>query len=1124
MPTTISSLYLTLGVPTYVAGIDPITILPGAGYSVSSETALILNAGAPWYVVNLGTIASSGGGAPALGAQYSSDGVTIVNSGTIVGHTGVLIGGSAADLVVNTGFIGSVPSGNAGVVISGGTVVNSGTIFGHRFSVIADPGTFGVTVVADPGAVFQGVVYGGYGDYAAGAPAVLVFAPGGPGRVAAGTFAGLGSQYLGFSSAEVAAGASWVVTGSNDAYLGNSATAPGQGIEVRGTLDNTGMIATGTSVGGAANLTVDGRAALINEGYIGGSAATQPVYLTGGLVTNATGGTIDAGAGFGVVINGSGIVLDSGLIGGNDGIRIRPGQAHDVATVVIEQGGYLAAAVGVIAGSTGQDTSVASAIVVTVDAGGMISASQAGIHLSAGAAYVVNAGTITASGAVGVLVGSGAVTNEAGGLIAGGLGVEAPTVVNAGTIVGTAGYAGDSVSLQGSGEVLEVYPGAVFEGVVAGGYHGSAGVQAALVFAPGMGGGSAVGTFAGLGGYYRYFSSAEVAAGASWVATGTNYAYLSHGPTALGQGILVLGTLDNTGIIVTSTSVAGATNLTIDGPSGVLINNGTIGGSAARQPVYLTGGLVTNTAGGTIEGGAGVGVEMRGSVTLLDSGVVAGRDGIRIVPGQGYDVATVVIEQGGYLGGLFGVIAGDTGEYKPGPGTIIVTVDAGGTISASNTGILLDIGAGFDQVVNAGAITASGGLGVGVQVGTGAVTNQAGGLITGALGVEAPTIVNAGTIVGTAGDAVSLRASGGLLVVQPGAVFSGIALGPGAGGRLEFAAGTAGGVFHGLGSQYTGFGIVTIDAGANWIASGANTLPAGYTLSDAGTLILGNNFSGGGVVSLDAGGVLAMGAHATVTPTIDGLKQGTIELERDFATITGYGADQLTLSGGLVLNLYGGYTPASFQVTSTGGNTFITACFASGTGIATSRGRVLVEALREGERVLTAAGRLAAVRWIGHRRTDLRRHKRPHDVMPVRVTVGAFGRSLPSRDLFLSPDHAVFVDGNLVPVRHLINGVSIVQESREAVTYWHVELDRHDVILAEDLPCESFLDTGNRGAFENVAGAVAMTPDFARGVWAVGGCAPILTDPADGRLRAIHTRLLGAWHARRRDAKARAAG
>jgi Hint domain len=39
-------------------------------------------------------------------------------------------------------------------------------------------------------------------------------------------------------------------------------------------------------------------------------------------------------------------------------------------------------------------------------------------------------------------------------------------------------------------------------------------------------------------------------------------------------------------------------------------------------------------------------------------------------------------------------------------------------------------------------------------------------------------------------------------------------------------------------------------------------------------------------------------------------------------------------------------------------------------------------------------------------------------------------------------------DGVLVPVEHLVNGVSIVQcEAVEWVAYFHVELDSHDVIV-----------------------------------------------------------------------------
>ena len=153
------------------------------------------------------------------------------------------------------------------------------------------------------------------------------------------------------------------------------------------------------------------------------------------------------------------------------------------------------------------------------------------------------------------------------------------------------------------------------------------------------------------------------------------------------------------------------------------------------------------------------------------------------------------------------------------------------------------------------------------------------------------------------------------------------------------------------------------------------------------------------------------------------------------------------------------------------------ACFAAGTRILTVAGELPVEALREGDQVVLASGRVAPVRWLGHRHVDCRRHPRPRDVWPIRVRAGAFGANLPHRDLLLSPDHAVYLSdadddegvasGILVPVRFLMNGATVVQEPVEAITYWHVELPTHDVLLAEGLPAESYLDTGNRGSFAN---------------------------------------------------------
>ena len=79
----------------------------------------------------------------------------------------------------------------------------------------------------------------------------------------------------------------------------------------------------------------------------------------------------------------------------------------------------------------------------------------------------------------------------------------------------------------------------------------------------------------------------------------------------------------------------------------------------------------------------------------------------------------------------------------------------------------------------------------------------------------------------------------------------------------------------------------------------------------------------------------------------------------------------------------------------------------------------------------------------------------------------------------------------------LINGTSIAQEKRNRVTYFHVELPRHDVILAEGLPVESYLDTGDRADFGGDVPRLfpdftaRLTPDAAR-VWETRGAARLV--------------------------------
>ena len=146
-------------------------------------------------------------------------------------------------------------------------------------------------------------------------------------------------------------------------------------------------------------------------------------------------------------------------------------------------------------------------------------------------------------------------------------------------------------------------------------------------------------------------------------------------------------------------------------------------------------------------------------------------------------------------------------------------------------------------------------------------------------------------------------------------------------------------------------------------------------------------------------------------------------------------------------------------------------CYVAGTHILTATGERMVESLMKGDIVLTLSGGELIprpVKWIGRRRIDLTAHPRPETVAPVRIRRGAFADNMPHSDLLVSPDHAIFVDGKLICARQLVNGATIRQEkSSTSLEYLHVELEAHAILLAEGLPAESYLNTGNHGFFIN---------------------------------------------------------
>jgi hypothetical protein len=139
-------------------------------------------------------------------------------------------------------------------------------------------------------------------------------------------------------------------------------------------------------------------------------------------------------------------------------------------------------------------------------------------------------------------------------------------------------------------------------------------------------------------------------------------------------------------------------------------------------------------------------------------------------------------------------------------------------------------------------------------------------------------------------------------------------------------------------------------------------------------------------------------------------------------------------------------------------------CFRERTCILTPDGDLPIETLRADDPVITAAGEIRPVVWTGRRRIDCL--GRPA-LCPVRVRAGALAPATPRADLYLSSNHALLLDGVLIPVRCLINGTTIAPVPVATVVWCHLELASHDAFLAEGVPAETYLDTGRRAAFQD---------------------------------------------------------
>ena len=817
---------------------------------------------------------------------------------------------------------------------------------------------------------------------------------------------------------------------------------------------------------------------------LAGGTASATTIDAGGVLTVSAGGTaeltlIGSGGAFQVLAGGTAIDTNSQPFGGiqlGGSAIISSGAVESVtsgatagrfvtllsgATLDVASGGFFFGAVLVdqtldVGAGQSVDGNILPGGRETVTSGGDVG----GDTLLAGAIVTlqgVSAALTIGSGGTLVLAASGATgfgtTVSSGGTLAVGFGGSADVSVFGVETVSSGGY--DSGSVLYSGGLQTVLAGGTAVGDRA-----SGGTQ--IVEAGGLAIDTNGGTVISSGGTIEVLSGQAVA-----------YAVLSSGAVvSAASGGSLEETQVGSGVTLALSSGVGERNTVIMAGGSDAVGSG----HTASAPIVLSGGSVRIASGGTVSS-ASLG-SLTVSYTGSSSSTTVHRGG------------TIIVDLGG-TNDLPTVFSGGSDVIGSGG------LDSGAQISAGGSQIV-DNGGSSDAplVWSAGSITISSGgdvqnpevnSGGTMDIGSGGDASGGG---AGGLGPSDPTAFGTpgGEIqVQAGGNATDMTAiSGGDISLAPGAIGDNLTVD---GGILDLAAGAD--ITGGL-----GFGIVQAFDGSTFPFPGGEIVIGGSSLPAVPI----SGFAATDTIDL-AGVAFGSGGSITYAPQLlgNGFTSGVLTVKENGQTYA------LTLGSASVF----ANTPLELARDANGGTMIEVACFAAGTRISTPSGAAPVEGLRPGDHVLALADgawRPARVRWVGCTTVDLARHPRPQQAAPIRIRAGAFADGAPQRDLLVSPDHAILVDGVLMQAQSLRNGATVVQEIPPRVTYWHIELVRHAVLCAEGLPAESYLDTGNRGLFAGEMGARPLHPDLATATRDARACAPL--HPAGPRVAAAHARLL----------------
>ncbi|GBQ97836.1 hypothetical protein AA0229_0656 [Gluconobacter cerinus NRIC 0229] len=339
-------------------------------------------------------------------------------------------------------------------------------------------------------------------------------------------------------------------------------------------------------------------------------------------------------------------------------------------------------------------------------------------------------------------------------------------------------------------------------------------------------------------------------------------------------------------------------------------------------------------------------------------------------------------------------------------------------------------------------------------------------------GATASGLVISGGGVSVAGSASNTTAiSGGVISVTSGGKAAGNTVSKG-GSAIVASGGT--------------LGTTTVQSGATLSAADGATISGTVTAAKGATLTIPT--TAGGTIDLQGNGNVGLTITGSGNPTtvISGFSEdktaGTADgitltnvKTANVASVTYPDADHVTFTlkdgSAVTLNIIGvqnvGYTLAS----DSSGDLVYEVCFLADTLIAGPNGNIAVQDLAPGDTVTSYRDGQAyssTVSWAGKAHCVVRPEKADDEAgYPVRILENAIALGVPFQDMLVTSEHCLFLDGKFIPARMLVNGRSIYYDkSFTSYDYFHIETEDHSVIMANGALTESYLDTGNRRAFE----------------------------------------------------------